>query len=385
MADFFFKISPNITVGTHTLTRLGHAVSRWLCKAEKRFMLIADPVLRDFGVIDKAVSSLEEKDIEAFVFDDIPSADSSVLENALSLARGACVCGVISLGGVKASSLGRAIAALYRETGDVFDYIEGAPPSSDPLPFVEVLSTCRDPFMFMDKTPVVDGRNKQIALMKIQDNVCKTVIMDPNLYTYISPNIESAMMFQTAALAFEGYVSTKANFFSDTILGKSLEILFLGLDEERGKLSGISPEMLAAQGGCMASLGASISSPGTGTALALACNARFKTSSALVATILFPHIVDDASHAKVSQTATLGKILGIASSGQSEEEIASKTADEVRRRLALCGLPVRLKDLGLTIEQLATVAEDAAQLDIMNYIPRSMSTDDLFDLIKRAY
>ena len=28
---------------------------------------------------------------------------------------------------------------------------------------------------------------------------------------------------------------------------------------------------------------------------------------------------------------------------------------------------------------------DAAALDLMNYIPRAMSSDDLFDLIKQAY
>lgn len=385
MADFFFKISPNITVGTHTISRLGHTVSRWLDKTEKRFMLAVDPVLKDFGVVDKAVQSLEEKGIEVFIFDDIPSAESAVLENALSLARGACICGVISLGGLKTASIGRAVSALYNESGNIYDYIEGAQPLAAPLPFIEIPSTCRDPAMFMDKTPVVDSRNKQAVLMKIQNDVCKAVIMDPNLYMHISPNIESAMMFQAALLAFEGYVSTKANFFSDTILGKALEILFLGLDEERSKISGSSPEMLAAQGGCMASLGASISSPGTGTALALACNARFKTSIPLVSAILFPHIVDDASHAKVAQVATVGKILGIAIAGQSDGDIASRTADEVRKRLAVCGLPVRLKDLKLSIEQLATAVEDASLMDIMNYIPRSMSSDDLFDLVKRAY
>ncbi len=385
MADFFFKISPNITLGTHTISRLGHSVSRWLDKTEKRFMLVADPVLKDFGIIDNAVQSLEEKGIETFIFDDIPDAASSVLEDALSLARGAHICGVISLGGLKTASIGRAVSALYNETGDVYDYIEGAQPSAAPLPFVEVPSTCRDPAMFMDKTPIIDSRNNQAVLMKIQNDVCKAVIMDPNLYMHISPHIETSMMFQAALIAFEGYVSTKANFFSDTILGKALEILFLGLDEERSKNSGNSQEMLAAQGGCMASLGAAISSPGAGTALAFACNARFKTSIALVSSIMFPHIIDDASRAKVSQAATLGRILGTAAAGQSDGEIAARVADEVRGRLAVRGLPVRLKDLNLSIEQLATAVEDASLMDVMNYIPRSMSADDLFDLVKRAY
>ena len=48
-------------------------------------------------------------------------------------------------------------------------------------------------------------------------------------------------------------------------------------------------------------------------------------------------------------------------------------------------IPARLKDLSLSIEQLALAAEDAGELDLMNSLQRSMTTDDLFELIKKAY
>jgi len=48
-------------------------------------------------------------------------------------------------------------------------------------------------------------------------------------------------------------------------------------------------------------------------------------------------------------------------------------------------LPTRLKDLSLSIEQLALAVEDAASLDYMSGLPRSMSSDDLFELVKQAY
>ena len=57
----------------------------------------------------------------------------------------------------------------------------------------------------------------------------------------------------------------------------------------------------------------------------------------------------------------------------------------VRQKIAKVNIPARLKDLSLTIEQLSLAAEDAGELDLMNALPRSMTTDDLFDLIKRAY
>lgn len=382
MADFVFKISPNVVLGPYTMARLGQVALAWGTK----YMLIADPILKEFDLVAKAVTALEEKGISVFVFDDIPSAaTSSTLEHALSLARGARIHGVISFGGIKTASLGRAIAALFNESHDVSDFLAGAQPYSGALPFIEVPSTCRDPFVFADRTPVVDARNRQIRLVKTQNAVCKAVVIDPNLYMHMSPNTASSMIFHAISLAVEGYVSTKSNFFSETILGKSIEMLLLALDPEQSKLVGTPQEMLIAQGGCMASMGVAISSPGVATAISLACNARYKTSTSLVCSVLLPYIMEDASRAKVDRIVTIGKMLGVGSAGLDASEVARAAIDDIRRRLALAGLPTRLKDLGLSIDQLVPAAEDASALDLMNYIPRAMSSDDLFDLIKQAY
>lgn len=382
MADFVFKISPNVILGPYTVARLGQIASSW----GTNYMLIADPILKEYNLIEKAVSSLEEKGISVFVFDDIPSAaTSATLEQALSLARGAHVHGVISFGGTKTASLGRAVASLYNENHDIYDYLAGSQPYSGALPFIEVPSTCRDAFVFMDRTPVIDARNRQIRLMKTQSGVCKAVVVDPNLYMHMSPNTAVSMIFHAVTLAVEGYVSTKSNFFSETILGKAIEMLLLALDPEQSKLVGTPSEMLVAQGGTMASMGVAVSSPGVATAISLACNARYKTSTSLVCSVLLPYIMEDAARAKVDRIATIGKMLGVNGNGLTTSDCARAAIDDIRRRLALAGLPTRLKDLGLSIDQLVPAAEDASALDLMNYIPRAMSSDDLFDLIKQAY
>ena len=95
--------------------------------------------------------------------------------------------------------------------------------------------------------------------------------------------------------------------------------------------------------------------------------------------------MEDAARARVDRIATIGKMLGVSTAGLSASDGAKAAIDDVRRRLALSGIPTRLKDLGLSIDQLVPAAEDAAALDLMNYIPRAMSSDDLFDLIKQAY
>ena len=53
--------------------------------------------------------------------------------------------------------------------------------------------------------------------------------------------------------------------------------------------------------------------------------------------------------------------------------------------MAKANLPTRLKDLSVSIEQLALAAEDAGKLEYANFLPRSMTSDDFFELIKAAY
>jgi alcohol dehydrogenase len=60
-------------------------------------------------------------------------------------------------------------------------------------------------------------------------------------------------------------------------------------------------------------------------------------------------------------------------------------AEYVRQKIAKINIPSRLKELSLSIEQLTRAVEDCGDLDIINHLPRSMTTDDLFEIIKQAY
>ena len=387
MADFSLKALPNVILGSHVLSRLGQIIPRWTGDVEKRFMLVCDPSLRDYGIEEKALQSFKENEVEVILFDEISIASSSEVEDALSLARGARPRAIVSLGGIKAAAIGRATAALYSEEGDIYDYIEGRLPASEPLPFVEVPTTCRDPAMFMNKTPVADARNKQISFVKIQEDLCKGVIIDPNVFVHIPQNTQRAMILQATVLAFEGFISTKGNFFTDAMLAKALEMLLLALDVEDNVVLGSPKEELAAQGGFLASLGATVSAPGAATALATACNARYRTPSSVVSAILFPHVVEDAFRSRAEKTLALAKMLKSAPASASEEgeDDGSLAARKLRSILDNLGLPVRLKDAGLTMEQLAAAVEDACKMEFMSHTPRAMTSDDLFDLVKRAY
>ena len=78
-------------------------------------------------------------------------------------------------------------------------------------------------------------------------------------------------------------------------------------------------------------------------------------------------------------------MLGVETQGSDPLAVSQAAIEEIRRRLAQANLPTRLKDINLTMEQLIAVSEDAVSLSFMNYIPKPMRSDDVFELLKQAY
>ena len=382
MADFSFKVSPNILLGSYASSRIGQTVASFGTK----FMVISDPILRENGTIQKITKALDDKNIEYFIFDEVSKGnDSEILGRCLKLGREAHIHGVISVGGGCPISVGRAACALFNEDHDLYDYLDGQNPKKAALPFIAIPTTIRDAFIFTDTIPLVDARSSTLKLLKSQPGIAKLVLFDPTLTATLTENQTDSMALETLCLATETYLSQKTDFFSNMITEKAIELFAYALDGSQ-TLSVTTPkEELLSQAGCLASLSASTSSIGIASMLSMCINARYKISRSLVTTILFPYMVEECAKFKADKIAILAKKMGIAQAEQTDEEAAHSFAENIRQRIAKSNLPARLKDLSISLEQLALAAEDAGQLDVVNSLPRSMNSDDLFGLIKTAF
>ena len=383
MADLTFRISPNLIVGSYTTGRIGQFAADYGSK----YMLVIDPVLKEMGTMEKVTQALTEHQLEFFIFDLLTeTAETKTVKQALQLARQAHITGVLAVGGGKTLHVARSVAALFNEKRGVYDIIDGANTvTENPLPLICVLTTGRDSFIFTDQIPVIDSRSSRLVLLKAQRGLCKLTIFDPNLTITLSEKQLGSMTQEVCCLATEAYLSQKANFFSDMLAEKAVELLGCALDEKRTQFTTVPQEALLMQSGCLASLAVASSSIGVASLLSLCINARQHISRALITSVLFPYTIDDAAKYKPARLAKLLSIFRPEESDRTQEERAAAFAEAMRQRIAKLNLPARLKDLGVTIEQLTPAAEDAGQLDAVNSLARGMTSDDLFALIKAAY
>ncbi len=382
MSDFIFRISPNIVLGPYTVSRLGQQVHEW----GTRFMVIIDPFLNEVKLSEKIVQSLTDRKIECFVFAELTDGSSSkTVERALALAKEGHIHGIITIGGEKALNIGRAVAALYNEIHDFYTFLDGALPTTSPIPCICIPTTYRTPFVFTSEVPITDSRNHQLKLLHVQNSVCKLLLIDPNLMLSLTDNQKATMSIELINLGVEAYLSQKANFFSDMFVEKGLEILSYALDGSPSLDITTPEEVLLSEAGNMVSMACSSASLGMSSLLALTIYSRYKITKSLVSSILLPFAIEDASKFKSARLEKLAHIMRVCPEDVTGDDACKAFAEYVRQKIAKAQLPTRLKDLKLTVEQLSLAVEDVSTVNLINNLPRSMTTDDLFDFIKVAY
>jgi alcohol dehydrogenase len=97
-----------------------------------------------------------------------------------------------------------------------------------------------------------------------------------------------------------------------------------------------------------------------------------------------PYLIEEAvfSSEKILKAS---KLLGACNDNVSPDEAADLLAENIRGRIARARLPARIKELSVSIEQIAASVNDAMQLDFIPFYAKPVTADSLFDLVKKAF
>ncbi len=364
MADFTFSVRPRISLGPDTLLRLPLLAGEYAGSASPRALLVVDPLLSEAKTIDRVRSLLEDRGVQVLVFDELPDrATSRAADDALRLARGARAPLVICLGGLKPLMVARAVAAVAPSRLDIDAVLDGQSTGCPSLPLIEIPTSLRHGFMTDESF----------------------FLVDPNLSASLSPKLASTCVLAGLMGAVESYVSARSSFMSDLLLERAVSSLAKALDILVARPDDPTARVEAWRGAFLASVGQGLSAPGIGTALSLAINARYPVPKSSLAAILLPYSMESASKSRLEKVAALLPLLGEEADGMPDGEAAAKSVEWLRTRLGVLKIPSRLKDFDLSLDRLVETARDARELDFVNYLPRAVSVEDVFDFVKTAF
>jgi alcohol dehydrogenase class IV len=382
MPDILFHVPTRVVFGLDTVNRIGQLAAEY----GERAFLVTEAILYEGKVINKVQEILDKKGVQHIVFDEVvPNATSKTVDDGVTLARGSHADVVIGLGGVRTLSTAKCIAMTATASNDMDDFLSGVQPQNAPLAYVEVPTTCRNPFAFTEEYLMVDGRDRTGRIGRAQKGITKATLIDPKLSVTLPAKYTATTIMDTLLGCIEGYLSARANFLSDTYFTRAIEMLGAMIKDGIQSVDDIRMRMNASVAGLLMALGLSTSRQGIGAALSYAINARFMAPKSWVATILLPSVMEFAVNVRGDRIAQIAKLMGEDVSDVSSVEAPVRAIDAVRRIIASLGLPTRLREFDLSLDEMIEVAGAARSFDMMNYLPRVVSTEDIYELIKSAF
>jgi alcohol dehydrogenase class IV len=382
MTDLFFKIPAEVVFGSDSLLR----ITEILDQPVQRVLVITETVIYEKQTIEQLKSILDDKLINYIIFDEVtPNATSTCAEDALRLAKASRATTIIGLGGMRTLSIAKFIAMAALGSYPVDDYLSGAIPVTKPLDFIGIPTTCRDHFAFTDQYLLTDARNRTGRILKTQGGITKLVVIDPHLGFTLPAKYTMTTILDSLLASIEGYISTKSSYISDMFFCRSIELLQKLVPDSSRNLDDFLSREEASKGGLLACMGLASGTPGIGIGLSYAIGSKLMVPKSVVASIFLPHVVEYNINASSEKLGHVARLLGEQTDGVEPEEAAKRATDACRRLLALAGVPVRLRDLDLKLEDVLQATDTLTSYDLLSSVPRRPSSNELFDIVKAAY
>ncbi|GHU13568.1 hypothetical protein FACS1894161_3660 [Spirochaetia bacterium] len=411
MFDMTFRLDPEIICGVDTINRAGAVCA----ETGNRAFVVTEKALHENKTIDRLIDILKDAGVEAIVYDEVPvNAAADTAESAAALAQGARCSVVIGFGGLKTQAVARTTAIIARNKLSVFEFLDGARPPENWIPYIAIPTVLRDPFFFLPRFIVVDPRDHLVKLVQSPPGLCKALVLDGSLPEPLQgPVGRGIAAFDGFCTVIEAYCSTRTSVLANALLEQAIVLYgrMMGcgsaeqsagpvetadpdsfLDDvelsEKPAGQGSTPQDPAADAvnaGLLLALGCAVSSPGIGTALTYTLDGRFPLNKSFYSTILLPGILEKLVAARPERLARAALLMGEAAQGDPVSEAANKTVQAVRRCQKTLETPAHLKDYNLTLDRLVPVAETAHNLEFVSFSPWTVSTEDAYELLKQGF
>ncbi|MFP4427170.1 MAG: iron-containing alcohol dehydrogenase [Spirochaetaceae bacterium] len=371
-----------ILFGSETLQKLGSTVRQY----GDRVLLVSESVLHEGNHIGNAQDLMVREGIDVLLFDELmPGSTAAAVDEVLSLARASKAKAIVGMGGMRVLSIAKTAAAIASGKHSVNELLNGGVRFEAPLPYVEVPSSYRNHFMLRDAVILKDGVSKDFRILKVPNSTTKAVVVDTNLTHTLSQKYAVSAMMDTLLAAVEGYLSNAANVLSDTVLIRAVRLLKEAILGSVRSPTDMRYRRRASEAGLLTAMGLSQSEQGVGGAISYAVNSRFEVPKSWVATVLLPHVLETHVSHRAEKLSDISAALGETVDGIMPEEDAQRSVRAVRRMLGMIELPSRLRDLDLSMDDLAELSGIVADTDMARKAALSFSTERIAQLLKTAF
>ena len=374
--NFQYYLPVHLLFGQNTFQQLGKEVKKY---GSRVLLVTGSKSTKETGVLDRAIALLKEEQLEVVVFDKVSqNPTTTVAYEGCALAKEQQCQVVLGLGGGSIMDCAKAIAFLFYNPGDIFDYIYGNLQGDQSLPLVLVPTTCGTGSEGNCFAVLTDPRNNDKKSLRNMSSIAKTSIVDPCLMTTMPKSLLATVGFDALCHNIEAYLSKYTqplveiqSIYAIQLILESLPVLYQGkgtiTDYEKLTFASTLGGMGINMAGVTAAHG--MEHPASGLK-----NVTHGSGLAALSTVIYEESLESAPEKFT--------MLAVLFGGKTKEEFP----ELLKKLLVTLEIETSLKKLGIQETDVDWMTENCFKVSVaaMNAHPRLFTREEVRELYRKA-
>ncbi|QIZ75697.1 iron-containing alcohol dehydrogenase family protein [Ferrimonas lipolytica] len=378
---FTFR-SPAITVtGEYCVSQLGDALQEL---GAQHVMLVTDRNIHQLGLVSGCESAITLAGIELTLFADVNGEpDSKLVRQGYATLQQCQADFILGVGGGSALDCAKAIAVIGDHYGPLSELKVGGV-CSRRVGLGAIPTTAGTGSEATDITVIFDQTQKIKVPIKGPALVPDLALLDPTLMSGVPAAITAATGLDALTHAVESYVSIQSNPLSRAYAYHAMQSIFHTLPKVVGYGQDLALRGQMAVASFKAGLAFSNSGLGLTHAIAHQIGARYHLAHGVANAILLPYVMQFNALCCQHEYAHIATALGVSRDAMTERERCQAAIDAIKQLADDLGLPNQLASVGVTVQDLPLLAEQAMQDICLQGNPRQVEQAQIEQLIRQA-
>lgn len=381
--SFKFQTIYNVRCGVGAIEGLPNEIKNY---DPKRVLFVTDAGLKQIGASDRVIDELKKSGISFEEYNDVmPNPNDKEIQEHWDKYKDQGIGLIIGFGGGSAMDTAKACAVLATNPAPLKQYHGRDKIKNRPLPVIAIPTTAGTGSEVSMNASIVDAANHFKLSLRSSLIMPSLAILDPTLLASLPQKAAAESAIDAVSHASEGFVARRANQFTDSFAIEALGLLFNNIRQFVGSPANTEAAEKMAIGAMMA--GTVFTNAGTGAAhaLARALGGLKNTGHGLACGLFTPYVCRYNFIARPHKYRKMLELMGVDTYHMSDPKVCDTLFDQLIRLLKDLGLPTKLSEIGVSREDLETIAKTGAGNDPEAPNPRLTPAPSMFKLLEEAY
>ena len=383
--DFLFSAVADVVSGAGTSGQLGDMAAGM---GITRALVVTDPGIIKFGLLDSAVANLEANNIALHIYSDVVAdPPEAVVMDAVRVAQEFGCDGVIGFGGGSSMDVAKLLTVLIKGEQALADIYGVDQISGGRLPLIQVPTTAGTGSEATMVSIITTGETTKAGVVS-RTLLADKIILDAGLTTGLPPAVTAATGIDAMVHAIEAF-TTKClkNPLSDMLACEALRLMAGNIEtavKQGDNLEARSAMLLGAMLAGQAFANAPVAAV---HALAYPLGGNYHIPHGLSNSLVLPHVLRfNAAHTGDLYAQLAPIILPGVELPQDPIAITELLADYFLTLAHDLGLPTTLQQMNIAKSDLNLLAEEAMlQQRLLINNPREVSLEDALAIYEQAF